>query len=318
MNIEKEPLVRGLKDGYDYSQLDEYGIIRQGSLVTDKTVLIGLVTVTSAPIGSLVDEPPSYTDASKTPKKGQIGIVDKVFITDDEQGRRIAKVRILEQRIPTLGDKMGSRAGQKGTVGNVVPECDMPFTAEGLRPDIIINPHAIPSRMTVGQLVESITGKACAMFGGFGDCTAFNNKGSKVGVFGEMLTKMGYHSNGNEIMYDGMNGMQMESEIFIGPTYYMRLKHMVKDKVNYRARGPRTALTKQPVSGRANDGGLRIGEMERDTVISHGISNFLQDSMMERGDQYYMAICNHSGVISVYNAAKNLFMSPIVICRVAR
>ena len=312
MNIEKEPLVRGLKDGYDYSQLDEYGIIRQGSFVTDKTVLIGLVTVTSAPIGSLIDEPPSYTDASKTPKKGQLGIVDKVFITDDEKGRRIAKVRILEQRIPTLGDKMASRAGQKGTIGNVVSECDMPFTAEGLRPDIIINPHAIPSRMTVGQLVESITGKACAMFGGFGDCTAFNNKGSKVGVFGEMLTKMGYHSNGNEIMYDGMNGMQMESEIFIGPTYYMRLKHMVKDKVNYRARGPRTALTKQPVSGRANDGGLRIGEMERDTVISHGISNFLQDSMMERGDQYYMAICNHSGVISIYNPAKNLFMSPIV------
>jgi DNA-directed RNA polymerase II subunit RPB2 len=312
MNIEKEPLVRGLKDGYDYSQLDEYGIIRQGSFVNDKTVLIGLVTVTSPPVGSLADEPPSYKDASKTPKKGQLGIVDKVFITDDEQGRRIAKVRILEQRIPTLGDKMGSRAGQKGTVGNVVPECDMPFTAEGLRPDIIINPHAIPSRMTVGQLVESITGKACAMFGGFGDCTAFNNKGSKIGVFGEMLTKMGYHSNGNEIMYDGMNGMQMESEIFIGPTYYMRLKHMVKDKVNYRARGPRTALTKQPVSGRANDGGLRIGEMERDTVISHGISNFLQDSMMERGDQYYMAICNHSGVISVYNPAKNIFMSPIV------
>ena len=312
MNIEKEPLVRGLKDGYDYSQLDEFGIIRQGSIVTDKTVLIGLVTVTSPPAGSVIDLPPTYRDASKTPKKGQYGIVDKVFITDDEEGRRIAKVRILEQRIPTLGDKMASRAGQKGTVGNVVPERDMPFTADGLRPDIIINPHAVPSRMTIGQLVESLTGKAAALFGGFGDCTAFNNKGSKVGVFGEMLTKMGYHSNGNEVMYDGMNGMQMESEIFMGPTYYMRLKHMVKDKVNYRARGPRTALTKQPVSGRANDGGLRIGEMERDTVISHGISNFLQDSMMERGDQYYMAICNHSGVISVYNPAKNLFMSPIV------
>ena len=312
MNIEKEPLVRGLKDGYDYSKLDEYGIIREGTIVTDKTVLIGLVTVTSAPEGSMVDLPPTYTDASKTPKKGQFGIVDKVFITDDEEGRRIAKVRVLEQRIPTLGDKMASRAGQKGTIGNVIPECDMPFTSEGVRPDLIINPHAIPTRMTIGQLVECITGKACAIFGGFGDCTAFINKGSKVGVFGEMLTHMGYHSNGNEVMYDGMNGRQMESEIFIGPTYYMRLKHMVKDKVNYRAQGPRTALTKQPVSGRANDGGLRIGEMERDTVISHGISNFLQESMMERGDKYYMAICNHSGVISVYNPAKNLFMSPIV------
>ena len=312
MNIEKEPLVRGLKEGYDYSKLDEYGIIKEGTIVTDKTILIGLVTVISPPEGSITDVTPTYTDASKSPKKGQFGIVDKVFMTDDEKGRRIAKVRVLEQRIPTLGDKMASRVGQKGTVGNVIPERDMPFTSEGMRPDLVINPHAIPSRMTIGQLIESITGKACAMFGGFGDCTAFNNKGTKIGVFGEMLVKMGYHSNGNEIMYDGMNGMQMESDIFIGPTYYMRLKHMVKDKVNYRAQGPRTALTKQPVSGRANDGGLRIGEMERDTVISHGISNFLQESMMERGDKYYMSICNHSGVISIYNPEKNLFMSPIV------
>ena len=312
MNIEKEPLVRGLKEGYDYSKLDEHGIIREGTIVNDKTILMGIVTVTSPPPGSAVDVPPTYTDVSKTPKKGQIGIVDKVFISDDEEGRRIAKVRILESRIPNLGDKMASRAGQKGTVGNVIPERDMPFTAEGIRPDMIINPHAIPSRMTIGHLVECITGKACSLFGGFGDCTAFNNKGSKVGVFGEMLAKMGYHSNGNEIMYDGMNGMQMESEIFIGPTYYMRLKHMVKDKVNYRALGPRTALTKQPVGGRANDGGLRIGEMERDTVISHGIGGFLQESMMERGDLYYMAICNHTGTISVYNPARNLFMSPMV------
>ena len=134
--------------------------------------------------------------------------------------------------------------------------------------------------MTIGQLVECITGKACAMMGGFGDCTAFNNKGSKIGVFGEILTKQGFHSNGNEILYDGMNGKQMESEIFMGPTYYMRLKHMVKDKVNSRRKGPRTKLTKQTVGGRANDGGLRIGEMERDTIISHGISDFLFESMM--------------------------------------
>jgi hypothetical protein len=206
---------------------------------------------------------------------------------------------------------MASRAGQKGTVGMVVPERDMPFTADGIRPDIIINPHAIPSRMTIGQFVEVVTGKACAMYGGFGDCTAFNNKGSKVGVFGEMLTKEGFHSNGNEVMYNGMTGEQLETEIFIGPTYYMRLKHMVKDKVNYRALGPRTALTKQPVSGRANDGGLRIGEMERDTVISHGMTDFLRESMMERGDKSYLAVCNHTGMIAIYNPAKEVFMSPM-------
>jgi len=311
LDISKEPLVVGTKPGYDYSQLDDFGVIKEGTHVNEKTVLIGLAAINSPPPGSPMDSVPTYTDGSKTPKKGQLGIVDKVFITDDEEGNRIAKVRLLEQRIPTLGDKMASRAGQKGTVGMVVPERDMPFTSEGVRPDIIINPHAIPSRMTIGQLVESITGKACAMYGGFGDCTAFNNKGSKIGVFGEMLTKQGFHSNGNELLYNGMTGEQLETQIFMGPTYYMRLKHMVKDKVNYRALGPRTALTKQPVSGRANDGGLRIGEMERDTVISHGMNDFLRESMMERGDKSYMAVCNHTGMISIYNPSKGLFVSPM-------
>jgi len=204
-----------------------------------------------------------------------------------------------------------SRAGQKGTIGLVIPEDDMPFTKDGLRPDMIINPHAIPSRMTIGHLVECIIGKASAHYGGFSDCTAFNNKGSKVGVFGEILPKVGFHSSGNEILYNGMTGEQIESEIFIGPNYYMRLKHMVKDKINYRALGPRTALTKQPVSGRANDGGLRIGEMERDSVISHGAAEFLRESMMERGDKYYMAVCNKTGLLAIYNPSKNIFISPM-------
>jgi DNA-directed RNA polymerase II subunit RPB2 len=302
-NIMDEPTVVGIKPGYDYSKLDAHGVIKEGTIVDDKTVLIGLATSSGDSLSRL--------DGSKTPKKGQVGRVDRVFITDDEEGTRIAKVRLVEQRIPTLGDKMASRAGQKGTIGMVVPECDMPFTSEGLRPDIIINPHALPTRMTIGQLVECITGKACALHGGFGDCTAFNNKGSKIGVFGEMLTKSGYHSNGNEILYNGMTGEQMETDIFIGPTYYMRLKHMVKDKINYRALGPRTALTRQPVSGRANDGGLRIGEMERDTLISHGITDFLRESMMERGDKSYLAICNQTGMISIYNPSKDIFMSPM-------
>lgn len=206
---------------------------------------------------------------------------------------------------------MASRSGQKGTIGMVIPECDMPFTRDGIRPDLIINPHAIPSRMTIGQLVECIIGKASAVYGAFGDCTAFNNNGSKIGVYGELLSKVGFHSSGNEILYNGMTGEQIESEIFIGPTYYMRLKHMVKDKINYRTTGPRTGLTRQPVSGRANDGGLRIGEMERDVVISHGATNFLKESMMERGDKYFMAVCNQTGMIAVYNPSKNLFMSPL-------
>lgn len=310
-NIEAEPAVLGLKSGYDYSKLDKFGVIREGELVDEKTILIGLTTVSSPPPGSAVVQQATYIDGSKGPKKGQLGVVDRTFITEGEEGNRIAKVRVLEQRVPAMGDKMASRSGQKGTIGMIIPERDMPFTKDGIRPDLIINPHAIPTRMTIGQLVECITGKACAAYGGFGDCTAFVNKGSKIGVFGEMLTKEGFHSSGSEILYNGMTGEQLESEIFMGPTYYMRLKHMVKDKINFRALGPRTALTKQPVSGRANDGGLRIGEMERDSIISHGATEFLRESMMERGDKSFLAICNKTGMISIYNPSKNLFMSPM-------
>ena len=303
-NIESEMDVINTKPGYDYSKLDKYGIITENTELNDKTVLIGM-TSRSSKQGSMV------SDMSKTPKKGQLGVVDKTFITEGEEGKRIAKVRVREIRIPNLGDKMASRAGQKGTVGLIIPEADMPFTRDGIRPDMIINPHAIPSRMTIGHLVECIVGKAAAIYGGFSDCTAFNNKGSKIKVFGEMLSNVGYHSSGNELLYNGMTGEQIESEIFIGPNYYMRLKHMVKDKVNYRARGPNTQLTRQPVSGRANDGGLRIGEMERDVVISHGASDFLRESVMERADKYRIAVCNTTGMMAIYNPSKNIFMSPM-------
>ena len=303
-NIESDLDVVGTKVGCDYSQLDQYGLVKENTEINDKTVLIGLTVSNSRP-GS------AKQDASKTPKKGQLGVVDKTFITDGEEGTRIAKVRVREMRIPNIGDKMASRAGQKGTIGLVIPEADMPFTRDGVRPDLIINPHAIPSRMTIGHLVECIIGKAAAVYGGYSDCTAFNNHGSKIKVFGEMLSKVGYHSSGNDILYNGMTGEQIETEIFMGPNYYMRLKHMVKDKINFRARGPNTALTRQPVSGRANDGGLRIGEMERDVLISHGISEFLRESMMERGDKYQMAICNATGMMAIYNPAKNLFFSPM-------
>lgn len=317
-NIESLPNIVGLKPGYKYDLLDTYGVIRENTPVDDKTVLIGMtsnsvkqsVQMATNADGSTVRND-TRVDMSKTPKKGQLGFVDKAFITEGEEGERIAKVRIREQRIPNLGDKFASRAGQKGTVGMIIPEKDMPFTKDGIRPDIIVNPHAIPTRMTIGQLVECITGKASAMYGSFADCTALNNAGSKIGVYGELLNKVGFHSSGNEILYNGMTGEQIESHIFIGPNYYMRLKHMVKDKINFRARGPRTALTRQPVSGRANDGGLRIGEMERDVLISHGISNFLTESMTVRGDQCYLAVCNLSGMTAIYNPDKNLFMSPM-------
>ena len=301
-NIEKMPNLIGTKPGYEYQHLDAYGLVKEGTEVHDKMVVIGMSTMIDPKTGLRKDD-------SKTPKKGQLGLVDKSFITEGEEGERIAKVRVREMRFPAIGDKMASRAGQKGTIGMVFAESDMPFTSSGVIPDIIINPHALPSRMTIGQFVECITGKACALSGYFGDGTAFQASG--VSQYANILMAHKFHSSGNEILYNGMTGEQIESEIFIGPTYYMRLKHMVKDKINYRPQGPRTALTRQPVSGRANDGGLRIGEMERDVLISHGATNFLTESMMERSDKYYMAVCNKTGMIAVYNPDKNIFLSPI-------
>ena len=302
-NIELEQVL-GKKPGYDYSVLNNFGLIKENTVLDDKKVIIGKVTTNP-------DKTGFYNDASVTPKKGQLGFVDKSFITDGEEGFRIAKVRIREERIPAIGDKFCSRCGQKGTVGLIIPENSMPFTNEGIRPDLIINPHALPSRMTIGQLVETLTGKSCAIMGSFGDCTAFNQKGSKHEIYGDLLRNYGYSSTGNELMYSGETGEQMEMQMFIGPCYYMRLKHMVKDKINYRAQGPRTVLTRQTVQGRANDGGLRIGEMERDGIIGHGATFFLQESMLTRGDNYYMAICNTTGTVAIYNESRNIFLSPM-------
>ena len=302
INIENNNVI-GLKPGYDYSQLQENGLIKENSVVDEKTVLIGK---------GIDDAGEYYSDDSVTPKKGQLGYVDKSFMTETENGMRISKVRIRNDRIPMIGDKFCSRAGQKGTIGIVLDEVDMPHTAEGLRPDIIVNPHALPSRMTIGHLVETLIGKACVLTGSLGDCTAFLNKGPKEKVFGEILAKNNFSSTGNEILYNGMTGEQLETDIYFGPTYYLRLKHMVKDKINYRGKGPRTILTRQTVQGRANDGGLRIGEMDRDAILSHGMKSFITESMMERGDKYFMAICNNTGTIAVYNENKNIFLSPMV------
>ncbi len=295
--------VVGLKEGYDYSQLDQWGLVRENTPLDDKTILIGKVS-------SNTTDSEVVIDASTYTKKGQLGFVDKSFITEGEEGFRIAKVRVREERLPAMGDKFASRSGQKGTIGQIIPECDMPYTADGLKPDLIINPHALPSRMTIGQLIEMLLGKICCSYGGFGDCTPFLNKGANLETYGEILVKAGLHSTGNHVMYNGMTGEQLYSDIFMGPTYYMRLKHMVKDKINYRARGPRTMLTRQTVQGRANDGGLRIGEMERDGIMAHGASAFLNESFMTRGDEYYLAVCNKTGCIAVYNENLNLFLSP--------
>ena len=304
-NIYNEPLIKNTKPGYNYNELDRNGIIKENTMMDDKNVLIGKIIYSK-------ENPDEIMDESIFPKKGQLGYVDKTYITDNEDGRRIAKVRIREDRDPIIGDKFASRCGQKGTVGNIIPEENMPYTKDGIKPDLIINPHAIPSRMTLGQFLECIFAKVSCEKGSSFDSTSFLNKGTKDKQVGELLNNYGYHSSGNELLYNGMTGEQIEGEIFIGPTYYMRLKHMVKDKINYRAGGPRTLLTRQTNQGRANDGGLRIGEMERDGVLGHGMATFLQDAMMKRGDEYKLVVCNHSGNIAIYNKDLNNFYSPSV------
>jgi DNA-directed RNA polymerase II subunit RPB2 len=305
--------VRGVNSEHDYRNLDATGIIKENTKLNEKMVVIGKLKRCDKSSGASGSGDAEFYTVPTVAKKGQLGYVDRTYMTEGMKGTRIAKVRVREHRYPAVGDKFCSRCGQKGTVGFIVPERDMPFTADGIRPDLIVNPHAFPSRLTVGQLIETLVGKACLFTGTFGDCTAFlkTDPLTRGKTFGNILTHHGYHSSGNQVLYNGMTGEQIESDIFIGPTYYMRLKQMVKDKINYRRTGPNTALTRQPVQGRANDGGLRVGEMERDSVISHGISRFLQESMMKRGDQYYLAICNTTGMIAVYNESQDLFISPL-------
>jgi DNA-directed RNA polymerase II subunit RPB2 len=195
-------------------------------------------------------------DMSTFIKQNESGVVDKVMVSINDQGAKLIKTRVRSVRVPEIGDKFSARHGQKGTIGMTLRQEDMPFTANGMTPDIIINPHAIPSRMTIGQLLECLLGKAGSLTGEISDSTAFENQ-LKPHEIAEKLHKEGYQRYGNERLYNGFTGMPMDSMIFIGPTYYQRLKHMVADKCHSRAKGPVQILTRQPVEGRARDGGLR-------------------------------------------------------------
>jgi DNA-directed RNA polymerase II subunit RPB2 len=282
--------VTGMKQG-NYEKLNEKGFIPEETIIKDGDIIIGKVS----PIQPTGNNNKVYKDNSEQFKSNVDGVVDRVHTNIyNSDGYEQYNMRVRMERIPIIGDKFTNRHGQKGTLGIALPQKDMPFTEEGIIPDIIMNPHAIPSRMTVAQLIESIASKIGAVQGKFMDGTPFNNY--NVRDLPNILKKLGYSPYGTETMYCGITGKKMEAEIFMGPTYYMRLKHMVLDKVHARSRGPRQALTRQPLEGRSKGGGLRIGEMEKDSMIAHGVSQFLKERMMETSDMETFHVCDDCGL----------------------
>jgi DNA-directed RNA polymerase II subunit RPB2 len=247
----------------------------------------------------------AYRDASTTHKNTEPCRIDGVWQDKNSDGYPFIKVRVVSERVPQIGDKFSSRHGQKGTVGMLLEEEDMPFTASGLRPDLIMNPHAVPSRMTIAQLMENIFGKIGVQRGTLGDGTPYSHL--KVEDLKKHMTELGYHPYGNEILYNGQTGEMMEAEIFMGPTFYQRLKHMVIDKKHSRARGPIVSLTRQPCEGRSRDGGLRVGEMERDCMLSHGAAAFTKERLMDVSDPFPTGICKTCGTLAIVNEEEGLY-----------
>lgn len=287
----------------NYNKLNSKGLVPENTLIEHRDIIQSKVI----PIKENRNDHTKvikYEDQSKIYKTSEETYMDKNYVDKNGDGYHFAKSRLRALRQPVIGDKFSSRHGQKGTVGNIIPEENMPFNKDGIRPDIIINPHAIPSRMTIGQLKETLLGKVLLELGLFGDGTSFGDL--QVPEISNQLLDLGYESHGNELMYNGLSGEQHECSVFMGPTFYQRLKHMVADKQHSRSFGPMANLTRQPTEGRSRDGGLRFGEMERDCMVSHGASRFTRERLYDVSDKYSVHTCKKCGMIASYNDKQSI------------
>ncbi|RME53317.1 DNA-directed RNA polymerase subunit B [Candidatus Woesearchaeota archaeon] len=301
--------VKGYRTEHDYRFLEEDGIVFPEANVKEGDVVIGK---TSPPrFLSSLDEynltTSSRRESSLAMRHGEQGIVDFVCLTENEQGNKMVQVRLRNQRIPEIGDKFTSRHGQKGVISLIVPEQDMPFTATGMHPDILFSPHGIPNRMTVSHLIELLGGKTGALAGRYVDGTTFSSEPEKA--LREELARLGFREDGSEVLYDGVTGEEYPVRIFVGNMFYLRLKHMVANKIHSRALGPIELLTRQPTEGRTKEGGLRMGEMEKDTFVAHGAALLLKERF--DADKVAVPVCLKSGMMGYYDKRKNKLISPI-------